>query len=238
MVILPFVLGWIEAWRAGSSGWAHLTLFGFWLFGYCAFHAASGWLKSPPTRRNRYVAPLAAYATVSAFCGVATLSLAGLQLLWWVPVFLPLVVPALWLARRRRERSTTGGLLTVVAAALMLPVARYLYPQPVDDWPTVAAIAGLVGGYFFGTVLFVKTNIRERGSRAYLVASLVYHFVLLLVATGLAWAKLAAWWWVPVMAFVLVRAVVVPPMKLRPLPLGLIEVCVCLAILLGSVIDG
>lgn len=235
MVLVPFLLGWIDAWRAGTAGWAHVTLLVFWLLGYCAFHAASGWLKSPRARRSRYVAPLVTFVGFSGVFGVVTLVLAGPGLLWWVLVFLPLVVPALWLASRRKERATIGGLLTVVAAALMVPVARYLYPQPFDDWPAVAATASLIGGYFFGTVLFVKTNIRERGSRAYLIASVTYHVVLLLASTVLAWAGLVAWWWVPLLAFVLARAIVVPPMKLRPMALGLIEVFVCLTILACAV---
>lgn len=231
MTILPFLLGAIAAARAEVLGFAHLTLFLCWMVGYFAFHAASGWLKASPRRRGRYVAPLVTYGAVSATAGLATVALAGWRILPWALAFLPLVVPALRLAGHRRERATIGGALTIAAASLMVPVARYLLDPSWAGWPQIAALTGAVFGYFFGTVLFVKTNIRERGVRAFTVASVAWHAVLLLAATALAWAGLLPWWWVPVLAFVLARAVVVPPMRLRPMALGMIEMAVCTVIL-------
>lgn len=238
MLIVPFLLGLIAAARIGAVGWGHLTLFVFWMLGYFTFNAASGWLKAAVRQRPKYQRPIMAYALLSAVFGVATLGLVGLRPLMWILVFLPLVLPALWLASRRRERATIGGLLTVAAASLMLPVARYLLPSSTSDWPTIAATTGIVFGYFFGTVLFVKTNIRERGSRGFLVASIAWHVLLLAAAVLLVALGLAPWWWTPVLGFVLARTIVVPPMRLRPMPLGLIEVGVCSAILLCALFVG
>lgn len=238
MLVVPFVLGLVGAWRDGVVGWGHVTLFAFWMLGYFCFNAASGWLKAAPRRRGRYVRPFVVYAVASAVFGVATLLLVGWRPLPWALAFVPLIAPALWLAGQRKERATIGGLLTVAAASLMVPVARWLYPSSLHDWPHVAATTVLVFGYFFGTVLFVKTNIRERGSHAYLVASNVYHALLLAVGVGLAAFGLVGWWWVVVLAFVLVRTIVVPPMRLRPMALGLIEVGVCAAIVGCAVVLG
>ncbi|WP_296138409.1 YwiC-like family protein [uncultured Tessaracoccus sp.] len=234
MVVVPYLLGLLLAAEHGAVGWAHGTLFVFWFTGYCTFHAASGWLKAAPRRRPRFVPPLATWACVSTAAGLATLALTGWRPLLWVPAFVPLVVPALWLASRRRERATVGGLLTVTAAALMLPVARYLLAGPAGDLPHVVASTALVFGYFFGTVLFVKTNIRERGVRGYLVASVTWHALLLAGAVVCSGLGLVGWWWVAVLAVVLVRTVVVPPLRLRPMALGLIEVGVCLALVAGQ----
>lgn len=238
MMIVPFFLGLIEAWHADAVGWGHVTLFPFWMLGYFTFNSASGWLKAAKRQKPKYVRPLIIYTALSAAFGISTLALVGLRPLLWVLAFLPLVLPALWLAGRRRERATIGGLITVAAASLMVPVARYLHPSPMDDWPRIVAITAVVFGYFFGTVLFVKTNIRERGHRGYLIASIVYHIVLLLATIALGWVGLIGWWWMPIMVVVLARTIAVPPMKLQPMPLGMIEVGACTAILLGALFLG
>ncbi|RRD47727.1 YwiC-like family protein [Tessaracoccus sp. OH4464_COT-324] len=230
MVIVPFLIGLLRALSAGATGWGHLTLGLFWLLGYFSFHAASGWLKSSARQKPKYLRPLIVYGGVSALLGLATLALAGLRILPWAGAFLPLVLPALWLAAKRKERATVGGLLTVIAAALMLPVARYLYPSSWADWPNILAETGLVFGYFFGTVLFVKTNIRERGSRAFLMASIGWHALLLAAAAAAGWLGLVSWGWTGIAAVVLLRAVVLPPMRLRPKTIGFLEIVVCVGI--------
>ena len=218
MLVVPYLLGLVGAARASAVGWGHLALFVFWMLGY--------------------VRPLLVYSGATALAGVVTLVLVGARPLPWVLAFLPLMLPALWLAGRRRERATVGGLLTIAAASLMVPVARHLYPSDDGDWPTVAAQTVLVFAYFFGTVLFVKTNIRERGSRGYLVASIAYHALAVLLAAALVAAALAGWWWVAVLGAALVRAVVVPPLRWRPMPLGMIEVVLSAAIVLGALLLG
>lgn len=238
MMIVPFLLGLIKAFQANAVGWAHVALFAFWMLGYFTFNSASGWLKAAKRQRPRYVKPLLIYGAASAVLGIAVLLLVGLRPLPWVLAFLPLVLPALWLAGQRKERATVGGFLTIAAASLMVPVARYLYPSDTSDWPRVVAAAVLVFAYFFGTVLFVKTNIRERGSRAYLVASITYHSAIVVLAAVLALLGLAGWWWTPILVVALVRAIVVPPMRIRPLQLGIIEIVISSAILLCALLLG
>ena len=232
MLVLPFVLGVLAAADAGALAWGHVSLFAFWILGYFTFNSASGWLNAAAKQRPKYVRPLIVYGLACAAAGLLTLVLIGPRPLAWVPVFALLMVPALWLASRRQERDVVGGLLTVAAACLMTPVARYLQPSGTDDLPQVVAVTAVLFAYFFGTVLFVKTNIRERGSRGYLVASIAWHAFAVLLAVGLALVGLLHWWWSVLLAAVLVRAVVVPPLKLRPLAIGVLEIVVCAAILL------
>lgn len=238
MMIVPFLLGLIKAFQAEAVGWGHLTLFVFWMLGYFTFNSASGWLKAAKRQRPKYVKPLLVYGVASGIFGLATLLFVGLSPLPWVLVFLPLVLPSLWLAGNRKERATIGGLLTIAAASVMVPVARYLYPSDTSDWPLIAAAAVLVFAYFFGTVLFVKTNIRERGSRGYTIASIVYHAAIVALAVVLAALGLAGWWWTPILVAALVRAIVVPPMRIKPLQLGIIEIVLSSAILLCALVLG
>lgn len=238
MMIVPYVLGAIRAAQTGVFGWGHVTLFAFWMLGYFTFNSASGWLKAAQRQKPRYVKPLLIYGIAAAVFGVLTLLLVGVRPLPWVLVFLPLMLPAVWLAGQRKERATIGGFLTIAAAAVILPVARYLYPSDIGDWPQIAALAGMVFAYFSSTVLFVKTNIRERGSRGYMIASIVYHAVVVVAAVVLTVLGLVGWWWIPFAVVVLAKAVVVPPMKLRPLPLGIIEIILSVTIIVCVVAFG
>lgn len=237
MLVVPFAFGVVLAVRAGAAGWHLVALFAFWMLGYFAFNAASGWLKASARRRPGYVRPLLTYAAASALCGVTTLALGGWAMAGWAVAYLPLVAPALWLASRRRERATIGGALTVAAACLMVLVVRFPDPRALLAAGPDAVGAGLVAlllfGYFFGTVLYVKTNIRERNSRGYLVASVAWHAAWTLLAFGLGALGAAPWWWAAFFAVTTARAALVPGRGWSPKRLGLVEggLCVALAML-------
>lgn len=232
MLVVPWLLGAILRLRAGETASHLLPLLGCWLAGYVAFHAASGWLKAPPGRRPAWVRPLVVSAAVAAAFGLLTLALTGASLAWWVVAFVPLLAPALVLAARRRERSVTGGALTVAAASVMAAVAAhpdpFAWPSAPDAGATLVAVLGSFA-YFFGTVWYVKTTIRERGSRAYLAASLAWHGAATLLAAGLASAGVLPVWWAVFFAAATARAAVVPRRvpALTPPQIGLIEIGFC-----------
>lgn len=235
MITLPFVIGFIEAVRAGVAGAWTATLFAFWLLGYFAFNAASGWLKAPPRRRPPLVKPLVTYTIASAVAGVVTLVLGGWAMAWWAVAYLPLLLPALWLASRRRERATLGGALTIAAASLMLLVVRF--PDPVTlleagpDATRPLLLAGAMFAYFFGTVLYVKTNIRERGSRPFLIASIGWHAAATVAADALTRAGLLPWWWAGFFVLTTLRAAYVPSRGWTPRRIGFVEAGLCVVIL-------
>lgn len=239
MLTVPFIAGAVERLRSGEPAAFLIPLGGCWIVGYFAFFAASGWLKAPPKRRAVWVRPLLVEAFLTLVAGVITLLLTGPVLAAWAPAFVVLLVPALVLAHLRRERDWTGGALTVAAASLMTLVARY--PDPAElmsalDRASMLVLTGGIFAYFFGTILYVKTNIRERGSRPYLVASVVWHAASLAVYTVLAAAGAAQWWWSVFFAATLTRAVLVPRRQppLRPAPIGVIEGLFCAVIIVAA----
>lgn len=234
MLIVPYLLGVVMAVRAGVAGPWLLPLFAFWMLGYFAFNAASLWLKSAARRRPAVVPALGTYAAASALMGVATLALGGWGMTWWVLAYLPLVLPALWLAAQRNERATLGGALTVAAASLMALVARFPDPRSLLDAGAAATapvlVAVLVFAYFFGTVLYVKTNIRERNNPAYLRVSIAWHAAWTLIAAALAAAGHLAWWWTLFFAATTARAWLVPGRGWTAKRIGIIEGVFCLVL--------
>lgn len=226
MLVTPYAIGLILAVRAGTAGGWLLALFACWMLGYFAFHDASLWLKAAPSRRHRCLAPLITYGLASATAGLVTLMGAGWAMAWWGLAYLPLLLPALWLASRRQERATAGGALTVAAASLMTLVARFPDPRalPAAEWLTPVLVTGAVFAYFFGTVLYVKTNIRERGSRGFLLASITWHGAATMVAATLAGIGVLPWWWAAFFAATTIRAAWVPRLGWSARKLGMVEV--------------
>ncbi|QLQ15057.1 MAG: YwiC-like family protein [Micropruina sp.] len=245
MLLGPYLAGVIL--RLRDADWQPyvIPLLACWLLGYFAFHAASLWLKAAPARRGRYRPALITYAAFSGTAGLLTLLLAGPGLAGWALPFVPLLVPALWLAWRRNERAVTGGGLTVAAASLMALVARFASPSEfLAAWPGSAAqravaLALVLFGYFFGTVLYVKTMIRERGRPEWLAASLGWHGALTLAALVWAWPAggPGAWFWTGFFALTLVRSWTIPRLArtrpITPKTVGLIEVAFSVLALAG-----
>lgn len=239
MLTLPFAVGMLL--RPGQE-WYLLPMFGCWVSGYLAFNAASTWLKAPPSRRADQAPPVLVYSGTAVVLGLTTLWLTGPSVLGWLPLFTPLLGGALWLAARRRERVLLGGLLTVAAAALITLVVRFPDPSELmsawdrPDGRAALTAAGLVFGYLFGTVFYVKTMIRERGDATWLAASIGWHVlvfagtVALAAAGGLGtgWpvffaATVVRSWWLPVTA---------RRRTVRPLVIGLLEIGFTAAFLL------
>lgn len=236
MLVVPYGAGVILRARSETLAWHLVPLLAFWLLGYFAFNAVSQWLKAPPKRRQQFVRPTVVYAGASAVMGLATLALAGWGILGWAPFYVPLLLPALWLAAQHHERATIGGALTIAAASLMLLVARYDSPAGLLADPGMVGtliVTALVFAYFFGTVLYVKTNIRERGNPRFMVASVGWHAAATVVALLLVPGFGVAWWWTAFFAATTLRAAIVPGRHFTPLQIGLVEVALSTALVLG-----
>jgi len=234
MVVAPPVVG---ALVAGPSGW-HVLLLVAWLAAYCTSFTASRWLRSG--RRARYRPPVLGYAAATAVLGVPLL-VTHPALLRWAPAFAAGLGVSLAYAARRADRSYGNDLVTIAAAVLLTPVAAGLgaavtgwWPPGADD-PRAWAATGVLGAYLVGTVPYVKSVIRERGRPATYRASVGYHAVLLVAATGLAAARAvdagAGAGLVVVATALLARAAVLPRRgRVRPAVIGAGEVAATVAV--------
>ena len=204
MIVIPPLVGIID----GGFRPAHIALLAMWWVGYFHFFAATVWLRSQ--LKDRFRAPVVAYGIATVIAGLATWWAA--PYLWrWVPVFLPLVALAGWAAWKRQDRSLGAGLDTVIAACLMLPVSWDVATAGsagLAATPSIWTQTALLFGYFAGTVFYVKTNIRERDSNGYLVASIVWHALWLVVATVVSNP-----WHVAVWVALVARAIAVPLLR-------------------------
>jgi len=166
MVLTPPVVGAVVC----GAAWRHVLLVAAWLAGYFALAAGGLWLRS--RRRARYRPAVLVYSGVTVVLGGALVVVAP-RVVIWAPAFAVALVATLLASARRAERTWVNDVVSVGAASLMAAVAASLgtHPSTGAAWAT----AGVMFGYFFGTVLYVKTMIRERGRRWVLVASVGYH---------------------------------------------------------------
>jgi hypothetical protein len=129
----------------------------------------------------------------------------------------------LWVAARWGERSLANDLLLVGQAAVALPltVAVVAGPDAVSgDLASPTAQATLVvAAYLAGSVLHVKSLLREAGNASYRRVNVAWH-VGLVVVSGL----LGGWWLVGTLP-ALGRALVLRP-GLRPAAIGGVETVV------------
>lgn len=197
MVLVPVLMGSLF-----YPAWLQVPLFVAWMAGYFAFFALSLLLKVRGPRRRRYVPALAVYGGTSIVASIATLAFRP-SLLWFAPVFAPLVAIAVWEAYRRRPRSLASGISTVLASSAMLPVTAVAGGAAAGDvWPHTLITAM----YFCGTIPYVKTLIRKKGDQHWLVGSVLYHLLCVLVVGALAWFGFAPWWVVVIFGAYALRA--------------------------------
>ena len=197
---------------ASGPAWVHLPLALLWFLGYFAFFAAGLWLKS--RRKARFRPPVVVYSLACVPPAVAVLVLQP-GLVRWVPSLAPLMLIGLVLAAERKDRSLASGLATTVAASLMTAVAYDAGPG--DDWSRAWVLTGEMAAYYVGTLLYVKTMIRERGNHAYEVASVAWHAVAAVLLAPVSW------WLTVVFALLTLRAYAAPRLGLTPKQVGIGE---------------
>lgn len=234
MLSLPVITGVILRGRDAALAWYLLPLAACWVVGYLAFNAATVWLRSAPARRHAQTPPVLVYASISLVFGLLAVAFAGLPLLTWVVPFVPLILPALWLAARRKDRTLLSGKLTTTAASLMVPVVRFDTPAALlDVWATPPAAHALLAvlvvfGYLFGTVFHVKGMIRERGKPAWFYASVGWHAAMTLVTALLAATGPLSAIWTLFFTLTTARAWILPWIAgrrtIRPIVIGVTEI--------------
>lgn len=230
MLIVPFVVGVLDA----GPDWRHIPLLFALLAGYLAFFAVGLWLRS--RCKARYWPPARAYGALAGVLGLVVIAVEP-TLLRWAVVFLPLLAISLWCSWRRADRSLLNDGVTVLFASLMTVVVAGVGDQragsaalaglawlPGADQPHAWVLAGLLFAYFGGTVLYVKSMIRNRGERGMYLLSVVYHVVVCVPAI------MAGPWLGALFVALAVRAAVVPRRwpRLTPAQLGFGEIAASL----------
>ncbi|MEU5942795.1 YwiC-like family protein [Micromonospora sp. NPDC047548] len=215
MLLLPYAVGVALV----GPRWPHLPLLGAWLAGYLLSYYAFQAIKT--RRPRRFADQLLAYGLVTAPLAVAVL-LARPTVLWYAPIYAVLLTVNAGYAWRRRERALLNDLASAAQSCLLVFVVATISGVPLAD--VVPAFLALVL-YLVGTVLYVKTMIRERGDAGYLRLSMGFHVVALIAA---AWLDMLL---APVFLLLLARAVTLPARRLRPVQVGVIETVCCLLVL-------
>lgn len=209
MLATPLLVGTL----ASSPGWIHLALAAFWFAGYFAFFATGLWLKA--ARRPRFLPPVRAYAVLAGALGALTLALAP-GLLRWAPLFAVPLTVGLVASARRDERSLWSGVATSAGSSLMTLVAYDAGGGA--DWARAWVLTAVLAAYFTGTVLYVKTMIRERDDERYHWLSALAH------AAATVGMTAVDPWLVIVFALLTIRAAVLPAFRLAPRVVGIGEV--------------
>ncbi len=209
MLLLPYATAVCVA----GPRWPHLPLLGAWLAGYLFSYYA---LLAVKTGRVDRVRPqLLVYGGATALLGLPVLTTRP-AVLGYAPLYAVLVAINAGHARGRQERALLNDLASVAQSVLMVFVVATVAGSPAA---TLAGVAAAVGAYLVGTVLYVKTMIRERGSVGYRWASVAYHLAALAVAVVAGWGPAVA----AVFALLLLRAALLPAARLTPLRVGLVE---------------
>lgn len=235
MALLPYWIGVIES----SLRWIHWLVFALWICGYFAFNVGGIWLRS--RRKDRYFKPLQIYGTITLILGIICLLLAP-PLLEWAIVFFPLIIIAVTESVRHRERSLLARTSTILATGVMTLVAYDIGTQfarsfaPISwlehtatsniewvvsptgnlqGWSWMLVVAWIVTSYYWSTVPYVRSLIRQRGSQSFLAFSVACHAVLTAVVVGFFILGWVTWWHLLVWVLLFARSLAVPLLQRR-----------------------
>ena len=229
MLLLPVLLG-VAA--SEPSPWQLLVAIEA-LAAYLASTTFQTWFRG--RRPLAYRSPLAVYTSLAAVVGVIlllrfpALALAAL-------VAVPLGVIVFRGAQPGTRRDLANSLAQVAQALVLVPVTAWVSgawdPQVVVAYTLVAA------GYQVGTVLVVRSVLRERGNQAFAAFSAAFHVALVVLAALTLPAAYAV-----VAAGLAARAIALPIAQrrlargrrpLRPVHVGIVEGIASLAVVLAS----
>ncbi|MCL2470332.1 MAG: YwiC-like family protein [Propionibacteriaceae bacterium] len=214
MMLAPGIAGGFLA----GFRWQHAVLIVAWVSAYLAFMAIRGWLR--PRHRRQFVVPALTYAGIS-LVSVIGLLVWRLALLWWAVPLAVLLGASLVLISTGRERTVINDALLIGSSCLMTVVGatcQGLHGMDPSSFLRIVGIphawlaAAVLAVYFWGTIFYVKTMIRERGKAGWYATSVVYHLVLVVAAF------LLNGWIGAVSVIVAVRAILVPRLWPRAKP--------------------
>ncbi len=218
MLAVPLLLG-VAA--TVPSAW-QLVLAVAAVAGYLVAATAQAWQRA--RRRPSFVPSLVVYGAVFAASGVALLAAFPVLAAAGV-VILPAGALVVGGARPGTPRDLANSLAQTAIALVLVPAAAVVS----GAWEVSAVVATtlVAAGYLVGTVLVVRSVIRQRGNRAFVALSVGFHAgATLLAAVALAWPYAVYF------AALTVRALALPLVErraagsarpLRPVHVGIVE---------------
>jgi hypothetical protein len=216
MLAVPYLAGLIAA----GDRWPDLPLAGGWVAGYLFSYFV---FQAVKTRRpGRYRTQLVVYGGVAAVL-TAVLAAARPSVLWYAPGYAGLFAVNAWYAARRRERAMLNDLVSVLQSCLIVFVVGAVAGRPPG---AVTGVFTLCLAYFTGTVLYVKTMIRERGNPTYRRWSIGYH-----AAAAVVVAACVGLWAGGLFCWLAARAALLPGHGWSPKRVGLVEIANCVLLL-------
>ena len=225
MLLLPVLLG-VAAGR--PDAW-HLALAGAALTGYLASSTLQAWSRA--RRPPAYRAPLAVYGTAFAMLGLL-LTIAFPALLVTLVVVIPTSLIVFRGARPGSRRDLANSLTQVAQALVLVPAAAWVS----GEFEPVRVLAStlVAAGYLVGTVLMVRSVLRERGNEAFAALAAGFHVVLVVVAAialPIAYPVLGLGLTGRAIALpVLQRRLAAGPRPLRPIHVGIVEIVSSVAV--------
>jgi hypothetical protein len=223
MMLAPAITGGVIA----SFSWQHALLIMAWLSAYLCFMAVRGWIRRG---RGEYALPSVTYAVV-CLVSVSVVVWWHPALIWWAIPLGVLLGSSLFFIVADRERTVANDALLIAASCVMAVVTATSANLGVMSWtavrdtvlvPQAWVVAGVFAGYFWGTIFYVKTMIRERGKLTWYATSVAYHL-------GYVVPAFMVNYWVGAVSVVIgLRAAVVPRVwpKLKPLRIGVGEITI------------
>ncbi|MHB8892141.1 MAG: YwiC-like family protein [Candidatus Limnocylindrales bacterium] len=225
MLLLPVLLG-VAASR--PDAW-HLALAGAALTGYLASSTLQAWSRA--RRPPAYRAPLTVYGTAFAMLGLL-LTVAFPALLATLVVVIPTSLIVFRGARPGSRRDLANSLAQVAQALVLVPAAACVSGE--FEPARVIASTLVAAGYLVGTVLMVRSVLRERGNEAFAALAAGFHVVLVVVAAvalPIAYAVLGLGLTGRAIALpVLQRRLAASPRPLRPIHVGIVEIVSSVAV--------
>lgn len=225
MLAVPLLLGIAVT---TPAGW-HLVLALAAVTGYLAAATAQAWLRA--RKRPSFIPSLAAYAAIFSASSLALLRTFP-ELVLAAVVVVPMGALVFGGARPGTPRDLVNSLAQTAIALTLVPAAALVS----GSWELDAVVRAtlVAGGYLIGTVLVVRSVIRQRGNRGFAALSIGFH----VAATVLAVATLP-WPYAVYFAALTGRAAMLPLAErrlagtarpLRPVQVGMVEIAASTAL--------
>jgi len=225
MLLLPVLLG-VAA--SHADPW-QLVLGGAALAAYLSSATLQAWARA--RRTPEYRAPILVYGATFAVLGLVLVVSFPLLLLTLL-VAIPTALIVFEGAKPGTRRDLGNSLAQTVQALVLVPAAAYVSGE--FDIGRVIACTAIAAAYLIGTILVVRSVLRERGNDRFAALSMGLHLALAAAALLL----LPAAYGVVGLALA-TRSIALPylqrrwaggPHPLRPIHVGLVEIAASIAV--------